>query len=117
MWLAAAMSHLGFVLEADEDVGRDGVAEGVVPGEGDCEVAERDDGVVCYHHPLPHGFFRRLLGRGRDGGLDLKHHVMSGVRERHGAEPVQYAERLLRGGGGPEPLVDDRRRGAGALEH
>jgi hypothetical protein len=101
------------LLQADEHVGVHRVTEGVVAGEGDGEVAERDDG-VGHHHPAPHGLLGRLLRGGRDGGLDLQHHVVAGVGERDGAQRVEHAEHLARRGGRPERVVGGG-SGVGAL--
>jgi len=104
------------LVEGDEHVGVHGAAEGVVPAEGDGEVAERDDG-VGHDDAAPHGLLGRLLRRGRDGGLDFQHHVVRRVRERHGAQRAEHAERLPGRRGRPEPVVDGARRGSGTLDH
>jgi len=107
------------LVEGDEHVGLHGVPEGVVPGEGDAEVAERDDG-VGHHDAEPHGLLGRLLRGGRDGGLDLQHHVVTRVRERHGSQPVEHAEHPAGRRVRPETVVDDGAgdRGLlGSLDH
>jgi hypothetical protein len=95
---------LGFA-EADEDVVVDLVAEGPVADERGREVARGDDGVGD-DGALPHGLLGRPLRRGRDGGLDLQHHVVPRVRERHVPQRAEEAEHLPR-----------RRRRAQAVVH
>ena len=84
-----------WLLEGDEDVVVDGVAEDVVADEGDGEVADGDDD-VGEDDALPHGLLGGLLRRRRDGGLDLQHHVVAGVGEGHVAQRAEEVERLPR---------------------
>jgi len=84
-----------WLLKCDEDVVVDGVAEDVVADERDGEVADGDDD-VGEDDALPHGLLGRLVGRGRDGGLDVQHHVVARVRERHIPQRAQEVERLPR---------------------
>jgi hypothetical protein len=84
-----------WLLEGDEDVVVDGVAEDVVADERHGEVADGND-EVGEDDALPHGLLGRLVWRGRDGGLDLQHHVVPRVRERHVPERAQEVERLPR---------------------
>jgi len=67
--------------ERHEDVLIDTTAKGPVPNECDGEVADRDNDVGD-EGTLPHGLLRWLLRRGRDGSLDLQHHVVPRIRER-----------------------------------
>jgi hypothetical protein len=83
------------LLEGDEDVVVDGVAEDVVADEGDGEVADGDD-EVGEDDALPHGLLGGLVRGGRDGGLDLQHHVVAGVGERDVAQRAEEVERLPR---------------------
>jgi hypothetical protein len=96
-------------VQGDEDVLIDAVAEGLVADERDGEVAGGDDDVGD-DDALPHGLLGQLPRRGRDGGLDLQHHVVPGVRERHLAQRAQEAEHLPRRGRGAQAVVDLRLR-------
>jgi hypothetical protein len=93
--------------ERDEDVVLDAVAERPVADERDGEVAERDDDVGD-DDALPHGLLGRLLGSRRDGGLDLQHHVVPRVRERHVAQRAEEAEHLAGGRGRAQVVVHAR---------
>jgi hypothetical protein len=84
----------GGLLQRHEDVVTDVAPERPVPGERDGEVAQRGDHVARDGAP-PHGHLGRLGGRGRDRGLDLQHHAVPRVRERH--RPAQLLHRLVGG--------------------
>ena len=74
-----------------EDVVVDGVAECPVANERDGEVTERYDDVGDDDAP-PHGFLGRLLGSGRNGGLDLQDHVVASVGEGDVSQCAQEVE-------------------------
>ena len=95
-------------LEGDEDVVMDFFAERPVPDERGREVARRDDDVGD-DDALPHGLLGRLVRRRRDGGLDLQHHVVPRVRERHVPERPEEAEHLPRRRRRPQVVVHVRR--------
>lgn len=70
------------MLQTDEDVVGDRVAEDVISQKGDREVADEDSDVGP-DHSLPHGTLGRLVRRRRDGGLDLQSDAVSGVCKRY----------------------------------
>ena len=93
-------------VEGDEDVLVDVFAEGPVADERDGQVARGDDDVGD-DDALPHGLLGRLPRRRRDGRLDLQHHVVPGVRERHVPQRTQEAEHLPRRGRRAQAVVGD----------
>nr|GMD30151.1 hypothetical protein CK203_077047 [Ipomoea batatas] len=89
-------------LEGNEDVILNRVSKHPVSDDGHRKVAQKNDG-VGHPNSLHHGFVGRLLRRGRDGGLNLQHHVVAGVGERHvsqGAEELEHSSYVE--GGVPE---------------
>ena len=85
----------GRPLQRDEDVVADVAPEGPVSEERDGEVAGGGD-EVRGDGALPHGRPGRLGGRRRDGGLDLQHHAVPRVRERHLPQRAEHPERRVR---------------------
>nr|GMD33568.1 hypothetical protein CK203_077047 [Ipomoea batatas] len=84
-------------LEGNEDVILNRVSKHPVSDDGHRKVAQKHDG-VGHPNSLHHGFVGRLLRRGRDGGLNLQHHVVAGVGERHvsqGAEELEHSSYVL----------------------
>lgn len=63
-------------VEGDKNVIFDRVAKDQVADQGHREVAERHH-QISNHDALPHGVFGWAVRCGRDGGLNLKHHVMA----------------------------------------
>lgn len=85
------------LLEGDQDVVLYGAAEDVEPDDGDGEVAQGHHDVGDHGAP-PHGLLRRPLRRRLDGGLDLQHHAVGRVGERHVPQRRHEPERLPRRG-------------------
>nr|GMD38537.1 hypothetical protein CK203_077047 [Ipomoea batatas] len=88
-------------LEGNEDVILNRVSKHPVSDDGHRKVAQKNDG-VGHPNSLHHGFVGRLLRRGRDGGLNLQHHVVAGVGERHVSQRAEELEHSSYRGGVPE---------------
>lgn len=79
------------LLQCDENVVSNAVAEGPVADQCDGEVANGNDD-VGNEDALPHRFLGWLLRRGGDGGLDLQDDVVAGVSERYVSQSSEEAE-------------------------
>jgi len=71
----------GFV-EGDEDVVFNGIAKDPIANESNREVTEGHNR-VCDQNSPPHGTLWGLLWGGRDGCLNLQHHIVSSIGKSH----------------------------------
>lgn len=92
------------LVQSDEDVVVNGVAEHVVSRNGDGKIAEGDSH-VCHNHSLPHGTLGRLLRRRRYRGLDLQNDVVSCVRKRYVSQRREEVEYPVGRAFGLKPVV------------
>lgn len=83
------------LLEGHQNVVVDFVSKYIVPEKRNREVTYEDH-EIGYNDPLPHGHLGGLFGRGRDGRLNLQHHVVASEGERHVPQRIEEVKSILR---------------------